>query len=117
MVIIGSTSITAPIPWWEQWALRSSPSWFVPWPWDNLKRVVADSTALRPWIRAYAQDAIGGLSKSEFLHIWRAVATCLTPEPEYRIPVPLLLVHGDQDKTGHVARTAPAWAAREPQCH
>ncbi len=116
MVIIGSTSITAPIPKLDEWALRSSPWWFAPWPWGNLKRLVANSTALRPEIRAYAQDAVGALTKSEFLHIWRAVANCLTPDATYRIPVPHLLTHGDQDKTGNVARTAPAWAAREPQC-
>lgn len=117
MVIIGSTSISAPISRLDHWALKSSPWWFVPWPWGSLKRLVAKSTALRPDVRAYAQEAIGALSKPEFLHIWRAVASCLTPDPGYRIAVPHLLTHGDQDRTGNVARTAPAWAAREKLCH
>lgn len=116
MVIIGSTCITMPIARWEQWALRSSPWWFVPWPWQHLKRTVATSTALRPDVRAYAEAAIAMMSKADFVQIWRGVARSLRPEAGYQIEVPLLLTHGNQDRTGNIARTAPAWAARDPQC-
>jgi 3-oxoadipate enol-lactonase len=116
VVIIGSTCITMPIARWEQWALKSSPWWFVPWPWSHLKRTVAKSTALRPQVRAYAEAAIGTMSKTDFIQIWRGVARSMRPEAGYRIDVPLLLTHGDQDRTGNIARTAPAWAARDPHC-
>lgn len=116
MVIVGSTCITMPISRWERWALRSSPWWFVFWPWAHLKRTVATATALGPEVRAYAEDAIGMMSKADFVRIWRGVAQSMRPEAGYRIDVPLLLTHGDQDRTGNVARTAPAWAARDPYC-
>ena len=58
VVIVGSTCATMPIAWWERWALRSSPWWFVPWPWEHLKRTIAMSTALRPEARDYARDAM-----------------------------------------------------------
>jgi len=116
MVIVGSTCTTMPIAWWERWALRSSPWWFVPWPWPHLKRTIAASTALRPEVRAYAENAIGTMSKKDFVDIWRGVAGSMRPDSEYRIDVPLLLTHGDQDHTGNIARTAPAWAARDPHC-
>lgn len=114
--IIGSTCITMPIPWWERWALRSSPWWFVPWPWSHLTRTVATTTALGPEVRAYAEEAIGMMSKNDFVQIWRGVARSMRPAAGYRINVPLLLTHGDQDRTGNIARTAPAWAARDPYC-
>lgn len=116
MVIIGSTCITIPMAWWERWALRSSPWWFVPWPWAHLKRTVALSTALHDNVRTYAEKAIGAMSKKDFLHIWRGVAESMRPKPGYRIEVPLLLTHGKHDRTGNIARTAPAWAARDPHC-
>ncbi|MEZ5089005.1 MAG: alpha/beta hydrolase [Micropruina sp.] len=117
VVIIGSTCATMPITWWERWGLRSSPWWFAPWPWEHLKRTVAASTALHPEVRIYAKSAIDMMSKSDFLQTWRAVTRSVRPEDRYRIDVPLLLTHGDQDRTGNVARTAPAWAARDSHCH
>lgn len=116
MILIGSTSITAPISTFDEWALRSSTWWFAPWPWGHLKRLMARSIAIRPEVRAYAKEAADALTKSEFLHVWRAVAGSLSPDPNYHIRVPHLLTHGDEDKTGNVARMAPIWAAREPQC-
>lgn len=116
MILIGSTSITAPISKFEEWALRSSPWWFAAWPWGNLKRLMVRSIALRPEVRAYAKDSADQLTKAEFLQIWRAVAEGLSPDPEYRIGVPHLLTHGDHDKTGNVASMGPTWAKREPQC-
>ncbi|WP_150461132.1 alpha/beta fold hydrolase [Nesterenkonia ebinurensis] len=116
VVIIGSTCTTMPIAWWEQWALKSSAWWFVPWPWEHLKRTIAKSTAQRPEVRTYAENAISMMSKTDFVQIWRAVTQSIRPKPGYRIEVPLLLTHGDQDRTGNVARTAPAWAARDPRC-
>ena len=116
MVIIGSTCLTLPIARWEQWALRSSVWWFVPWPWPHLTRTIARSTALRPQVRAYAETAVGTMSKSDFIQVWRGLTRALRPEPGSRIDVPLLLTHGDQDRTGNIARTTPAWAARDPQC-
>lgn len=116
LVIIGSTCITMPISRWEQSLLRSTPWWFVPWPWPHLKRTVARSTALRPDVRTYAEETIGTMSKRDFVQVWRAVARSLRPEAGYRIDVPLLLTHGDQDRTGNIARIAPTWASRDPQC-
>lgn len=116
VVIVGSTCITMPIPWWESWALRSSPWWFVPWPWPHLRRTVATATALRQEVREYAEEAIGMMSKRDFIQIWRGVSQSMRPERGYHIDVPLLLTHGDQDRTGNIARTAPNWAARDPYC-
>lgn len=116
VVVVGSTCLTLPIPRHERWALRSSPWWFRPWPWGHLQGVVARSTALRPAVRAYAADAIGQLTKRDFVRIWEGVAESPHPEPGYRIEQPLLLTHGEADRTGNIARSAPAWAAREPRC-
>ena len=116
LVIIGSTCITMPIARWERWALRSSLCWFRFWPWAHLKRVVAATTARRPQVRSYAREAIDAIPKTDFLQIWRGVTRSMRPDAGYRIEVPLLLTHGELDRTGNIARTAPAWAARDPHC-
>ncbi|WP_199432416.1 alpha/beta fold hydrolase [Qaidamihabitans albus] len=116
LVVIGSTCATLPIPRWERWALAASPLMFRLWPDGHLRRLIARRTAVTPRAQEYALDAARQLAKDEFVAVWRAVGGAIHPEPGYRIGQPLLLCHGDQDRTGNVARTAPRWAAREPRC-
>lgn len=116
VVIVGSTCTTASIPWWERWALRTSTGWLTVWPWNNLKRAMAKAVSLRPAVREYAYEAESMMTKHDFIEVWRGVAGAIHPQPGYRITVPLLLTHGDQDKTGNIAKIAPAWARREPHC-
>lgn len=116
VVIIGSSCITMPIPWWQQWALHLTPWVFRAWPWEHLKRLVARSTAQRQAVRDYALQAVAQMTKDDFVAIWRGLARVMQPDPEYRITHPLLLTHGEQDRTGNIAAVAPRWAARDPQC-
>ncbi|QVQ50868.1 alpha/beta hydrolase [Spiractinospora alimapuensis] len=113
LVIIGSTCVTLPVRRWEEWALRSSPWWFRVWPYENLRRVISRATAVTPAVRAYAYEATGALTKTEFVAVWRAVATSLHPDPQYTVTIPLLLTHGDGDGTGNIAASTPQWAARD----
>lgn len=77
---------------------------------------MANTTALRPEIRHYAEEAMVTMSKRYFVEVWRGVTRALHADPSYRVPVPFLLTHGEHDRTGNIARTAPAWAARETHC-
>ncbi|MFF0945956.1 alpha/beta fold hydrolase [Kocuria sp. CPCC 205300] len=113
--IIGATCTTAPISRAELFLLRSSLLWFRLWPYGHLQGLMATSLALSPGVRAYAREAMSALSKQEFLAVWDAVTRVPRPRPGYRIEHPLLLTHGDEDRTGTIARSAPAWAARDPQ--
>lgn len=115
VVIIGSTCTSMPIPWWEHWALRTSPWWFRLWPWNHLKRTTARNTAECPVTQDYALRAVAQMSKQDFVDVWRGVAQAIDPDPHYRITHPLLLTHGAKDRLGNIARTAPAWAARDPR--
>jgi 3-oxoadipate enol-lactonase len=113
--VIGSSCTTAPLSRLEKFFLRSSPLWFRFWPMGNLRRTVAKSTAVTEGARAYAHDAVSALSKREFIVVWKAVAQAVQPRPGYQIEHPLLLTHGDEDKTGNIRRSAAAWAARDPR--
>jgi pimeloyl-ACP methyl ester carboxylesterase len=116
LALIGSTNITVLPSRLEYWALKLSPIMFRLWPWGNLRKQIAKNTALKPEVRSYAHAATGMLSKEEFVAVWKAVADALHEEPGYRIERPLLLTHGEYDRMGIVAKTAPEWAGREPDC-
>jgi pimeloyl-ACP methyl ester carboxylesterase len=54
--------------------------------------------------------------KDEFIHILLAATACLHYEPGYAIGKPLLLILGEKDRTGNIARVMPLWAKQEPNC-
>ena len=42
------------------------------------------------------------------------LTSALRPEPDYRLPVPALLVHGQRDQNGDITTSMRVWAEREP---
>ena len=113
--IIGSTATTVPISRIDSFLLRSSLGWFRVWPYKHLQDLMVKSLAYNAEVQAYAREAMSMLTKQEFLIVWHAVTRVHRPLPDYRIEHPLLLTHGDQDRTGNIRSIAPAWAARDPQ--
>lgn len=116
LVVIGATDITTLPSRLERVGLKLSPYLFKVWPERHLRKLVAENTAVTPEVQQYAAEASRQLSKQEFVTVWKAIATCLREDPGYRIQQPFLLVHGKLDETGIVAKVAPDWAAREPNC-
>jgi pimeloyl-ACP methyl ester carboxylesterase len=75
----------------------------------------AESTAIAPEVQAYALEANAHRSNSETVEILASLlTTALRPDPTYRLPVPTLLIHGDADRIGDIARGSAAWARRDP---
>ena len=114
--IIGATDITSIPSRTEYLALKLSPYLFKVWPYQNLKKVISARTAETERAKQYAYRATSHLSKQEFTTTWKGVADALHSEPGYVIEKPFLLTHGDADRTGTIARDAPSWADREPNC-
>jgi 3-oxoadipate enol-lactonase len=75
----------------------------------------AEATATDPEVQAYALEANAHRSNSETVSILASlITTALRPDRDYRLPVPTLLIHGEADRIGDIARETPAWARREP---
>jgi 3-oxoadipate enol-lactonase len=116
LIVIGATDITTLPSGLERLGLRLSPYLFRIWPDNNLRKLVAENTAVTPEVQQYAEEACRQLSKKEFTTVWKAISTCLYEDLDYRVQQPFLLTHGEEDNTGIVAKVAPDWAAREPNC-
>ena len=116
MVVIGATDIGHAYSRWDMLALKASMPLIGLWPYGHFTRTVANTIGLRPEVRAYALAAIRQIPRADFLTIWQAVTLAISAEgiPGQRIRVPLLLIHGDRDRTGTIRRDAPGWASREP---
>jgi 3-oxoadipate enol-lactonase len=116
LVVIGCTCNTILPSRLGLLALKVSPLVFRLWPYSDLKRRTATSVSTRPDVQEYAREAMARVSRKEFLAIWDAAAHTLHEEPGYRIERPLLITHGEQDRLGNIAKIAPDWAARDPNC-
>jgi pimeloyl-ACP methyl ester carboxylesterase len=74
----------------------------------------ARATAIEPHVQQYALEANGHRSNHETVGILASLLTdALRPDPDYRLPVPTLLVCGELDGIGDVARGSRAWATRD----
>lgn len=117
MIVIGATPIAKGYSKWEVWTTKATLPLFNLWPYNYFQRTVAKSTAAVAEVRSYALDAMGQIAHKDFLTIWKAVTLIVDDEgiPGFVHEIPLLLIHGDQDKAGTIARDMPLWAEWEPQ--
>jgi pimeloyl-ACP methyl ester carboxylesterase len=84
-------------------------------PGDTFAREAARRTARTPAAQAYAVEANRHRPNRETVSILASLLTsALRPEPDYRLPVPALLLHGEFDGIGDIASDTAAWARREP---
>ena len=116
LVMIDCTCITLKLSLAERLTLASTPYLFLVYPYGLLKKQTATGSSIKPEVQAYIAEAIDRISRKDFIAIWTGVAKCLHYEPGYSIQQPILLVQGDHDKLGNIAKVAPIWAARDPKC-
>jgi pimeloyl-ACP methyl ester carboxylesterase len=78
-------------------------------------RQAAQVTATDPQVQQYVLDVNAHRSSHETVEILSSLlTTALQPDPDYRLPVPTLLVHGDHDRIGDIAASLRTWAQRDP---
>jgi pimeloyl-ACP methyl ester carboxylesterase len=116
LVIADGTCITWPHSALENWLVRASPGMMALFPYETLKKASLPYISARKDVQGYVYAAYSMLSKRDFIALNAGMSACLRSMPAYRITQPLLLVHGDADRMGDIARIAPQWAAREPNC-
>ena len=85
-------------------------------PYPKLVDQSAALTATAEESRKMVRRAMNILTREEFIQIMQAASQCLHVEPGYRIKKPLLLIVGDNDRTGNIRHIMPVWAEQEPNC-
>ena len=81
---------------------------------DRFVRHAAEATSPYEDVRAYVVGTNAERTNAETLHILAdLLQTALHADPDHRLPVPALLLHGDADHVGDVAEATRAWAARD----
>ncbi len=113
LVVIDSTWNAGPLNALERFALRLAAPTLALIPASRLPMLMARASAVDPDAIAATADVFARMPKKVFMDVWRATASLVDPEPEYRTPVPLGLIRGAEDRTGNIASAMPAWADAE----
>ena len=100
----------------EKWAVKLTPALLKLYSQERLLRDSAKAAAITPAAQAYIYEAMKRIPRDELVTILTEVTAVLHDDPAYRIPKPFLLVRGERDNAGAIAKQAPIWAAHEPNC-
>ncbi len=113
IAVLDATWNAGPLTVGERAALRLAEPMLQLIPSARLPKLMADASATSERARAALARTFGAMSKREFIDVWRATTEFVHPDASYRTPVPTLLVRGECDTTGNIARAMPAWAAAD----
>lgn len=100
----------------ESFSLSIAGPIFKMYPYQLLIDQSLEATATSKASQALLRPAMESLSKDDFAKIMIATSACLHYEPQYYINKPILMMVGDQDKTGNIRKVMPIWADHEPDC-
>lgn len=114
LVILDGTCITWPHSRWDEFLVKAGVASFGLFPYETLKESSVKYASDKLENQEYTYKAFSQLSKHDFIAIMKGVSLCLHSEPGYRVPVPLMILHGDHDRMGDIAKISPLWAKREP---
>jgi pimeloyl-ACP methyl ester carboxylesterase len=100
----------------ERFSLGIAGPIFKIYPYSTLIDQSLAVTAVSKESQEFLRPAMQRLSKDEFVQVMMAMTACLHEEPGYTINKPLLLMVGENDRTGNIRKAMRAWARHEPDC-
>ena len=62
----------------------------------------------------YIYEASALLTKTELATVIKSLLATLHHEPDYKVTIPELLLHGSDDNLGNIRKIMPKWHARDP---
>jgi 3-oxoadipate enol-lactonase len=115
LVVADATCNTSPRHFWQAPMAIAALSGLGMLGVEAFLQATAQVTARDAAVQRYVREVNANRSTRESLQILSSMLSeALHPDPEYRLPVPTLLMHGDGDQIGDIASGTRAWAAGEP---
>lgn len=114
IVLIDCTDNHGPLGRLEKLAMASIGPIFsvIPWRWAVTQSAQACGNE-RSTVE-YARRALDSIGERRFIEVLGSLTAALRPDPEYRIPVPTLLLCGEDDASGNIRTAMPRLAERNP---
>ncbi len=113
LVMIDCICITFKLSGMDKFLLGLTPALLRMYPYRMLVKQSVEATSIKPAVREYLRRVMSAMSKNDFVTILTGAANSVHYEPDYHIDKPMLIVRGEHDKLGNIAKDAPVWAARD----
>lgn len=113
LVMIDCICITFKLSRMDSFLLGLTPALLRLYPYKMLVKQSVESTSIKPAVRGDLIEMMRIISKDDFVAILTGAANSVHYETNYHIEKPMLIVRGEQDKLGNIAKDAPLWAARD----
>lgn len=114
MILIDCANNHGRLTWLEKVGLASTKPLFAAYPWQAAVRQSAAACGLKPETIAYTERALTATGKKRFIEVMDDLRAALTPDPEYRLPLPTLLLLGERDRTGNISKAMRHLGANDP---
>jgi pimeloyl-ACP methyl ester carboxylesterase len=80
-------------------------------------RQVAQRTSIKPDVREYVLEVSSRMPHARVVEVMDALTRgAIAPDPDWRVPVPTLLLCGTEDKLASIRKELPAWAEVDDGC-
>jgi 3-oxoadipate enol-lactonase len=114
LVLIDCTDNFQKLSAGEKMSLASAGPIFSLYPFKTLKRQSADASADTPRARGLIAAMMDRVAdKKSYVEILMRTTDVLHYEPDFRVPCPLLMLLGEHDRLGNIAKAMPVMAQRE----
>jgi pimeloyl-ACP methyl ester carboxylesterase len=98
----------------DNWLLSITPTLLRLYPYNSLIKIIAQQIAIQEAARSYALETLQSYTKNEIVQVMDIIYQGVQAyRRESTLPVPILIVIGDSDRTGKVQAYSKQWAARE----
>jgi pimeloyl-ACP methyl ester carboxylesterase len=103
---------TLPLPFVQRMSIAATPALLRLLP-ERYLRSSTVGLSKQPAVQHYLADSLGRLSRDEIIDFTIGTLRVLHPDPDYHVPCPLLIIHGEDDSAGTIRQQAPVWARRD----
>lgn len=115
LVVADATCNTAPRRGLQKAAALTAIRYLALYPRWLFLQAAERVTAEDPAARDYVRTTTATMSQRDVVRVLTSlVSTALRPDPEYRLPVPTLILHGDRDRIGDIAARSERWVRGQP---
>lgn len=115
LVVADATCVTAPRALIEKPLATAALSGMALLPQELFQQRAARALANDEAVREELQTELQEWSSAAAVQVLIELVAALRPDPDYRLPVPALLLHGADDRLGDIARATRDWADRDPR--
>jgi len=113
LILIDCTKNTQKLSIVEKIIIKSSRLIFTCYPWKTLIKQSANACGNTEYTKEYVKQCFEKIEKEDFIEIMMSLFTCLHEDSEFKFKQPLLLICGNDDKSGNIKKTMKHWAEKE----